>query len=95
MATHYVRSDLYKAGTDELGHDYIAEFFFVVLELDDGRRFASTTSYDGAKAWSDGEGGCGFADVREEAEAKATALLDTLSDTPNDTDWRQIAGPYC
>ena len=74
----YVSSDLYRAGTDEDGEAYIAEYYFVMAEAKDGRRWVHQHTFNGAEFYEhDDDHGYsyGYRDIREEAEAKAEALL--------------------
>ena len=75
----YVSSDLYRAGTDEDGEDYIAEYYFLMAEAKDGRRWVHRESFEGAEYYEHADeewgGSYGYRDIREEAEAKAEALL--------------------
>jgi hypothetical protein len=73
----YATSDLYKAGLDEDGYAYSAEFFYVVVELKDGRTFKSDDFFLGCKTGVDDEGEPVFEDVRDEAKKAAEALADS------------------
>ena len=73
-----VDSDLYKAGVTEDGYDYTAELYYVVIDLEDGRRFKSNAYFVGCKTGFDEEGESFFQDIREEAKAKAKELASTF-----------------
>tara|TARA_R110000803_G_scaffold51919_7_gene107071 strand:+ start:15382 stop:15726 length:345 start_codon:yes stop_codon:yes gene_type:complete len=79
-------SDLYKAGLDEDGYDYEAELYYVVIDLEDGRRFQSNDYFLGCKTGFDEEGEPFFQDIRDEAEAKAEALASTFDREDVDLD---------
>ena len=94
MPTHYVRSELYNAGNTEDGYPYHAEIYIIIREFENGTRFAFNESFKGAEAWNDGEGGCGFSDVREDALKAAEARLVEVTDSTDDC-WGQIDSAYC
>jgi hypothetical protein len=73
--TAYAESDLYSAGHSCDGHPFIAERFYVVIENAAGRRFRHQASFNGAERFVCEETGePHFADLREEASAKAERL---------------------
>ncbi len=73
----YVGYELYSAGPDADGQDYVAEAFFVVAELEDGARYRKGF-FAGAEQRHD-EDGPYYVDVREAAEAAAySAVVEVL-----------------
>jgi hypothetical protein len=73
--TAYAASDLYDAGRSCDGHPFIAECFYVVIENEAGRRFRHEASFRGTeRVVCDETGDPVFADLREEASAKAERL---------------------
>jgi len=92
MATFFIRTELYKAGTDTDGQDFIAERYTIIREHKDGSRFAYTQTFKGAERWDDREGDWGWNDVRDEAFQAAETLMTTLSDQHKD--WVQIDPLY-
>ena len=88
----YTRSDLYVAGTDEEGPDYLAEVYYVIAQFRNGEQLAHPESFRGCVAGYDDEYGMPyFEDVREEAKAKCQAIID--SNPPID-DWHEISPAY-
>ena len=86
----YVGSELYSAGPDAEGQDYVAEAFFVVAELEDGARYRKGF-FAGAEQRHD-EDGPYYVDVREAAEtaaysAAAEALVASLEADVDLSDW--------
>jgi hypothetical protein len=73
----YATSALYNAGLDEDGYAYSAEFYYVVVELKDGRTFNSDDYFLGCKPGEDEEGEPFFEDIRDEAKKAAEALADS------------------
>jgi hypothetical protein len=95
MAIHFVRSELYQAGTTEDGQPFIAESFVIVREFDDGTREAYKEVFKGAEAYKDEHGFfAGYADIRKEAREAAEALLPTVVDTKS-VDWYPLERRYC
>jgi hypothetical protein len=73
--TAYATSDLYNAGHSCDGHPFIAECFYVMVENAAGRRFRHQATFDGVERLVCEETGePHFADLREEASAKAERL---------------------
>lgn len=73
--TAYATSDLYNAGHSCDGHPFIAECFYVMVENAAGRRFRHQATFNGAERLVCEETGePHFADLREEASAKAERL---------------------
>ena len=73
--TAYAASDLYSAGHSWDGHPFIAECFYVMVENAAGRRFRHQATFNGAERLVCEETGePHFADLREEASAKAERL---------------------
>ena len=73
--TAYATSDLYSAGHSCDGHPFIAECFYVMVENAAGRRFRHQAIFNGAERLVCEETGePHFADLREEASAKAERL---------------------
>lgn len=73
--TAYATSDLYSAGHSCDGHPFIAECFYVMVENAAGRRFRHQVTFNGAERLVCEETGePHFADLREEASAKAERL---------------------
>ncbi len=73
--TAYVASDLYNAGYACDGHPFIAECFYVMIENAAGRRFRHQATFKGAESLvCEDTGEPYFADLREEASAKAERL---------------------
>ena len=86
----YVGCDLYSAGPDAEGFDYVAEAFYVVAELEDGARYRKGF-FAGAEQRHD-EDGPYYVDVREAAEAAAyvaaaEAIIASLEDDVDLSDW--------
>ena len=86
----YVGYELYSAGPDADGQDYVAEAFFVVAELEDGARYRKGF-FAGAEQRHD-EDGPYYVDVREGAEAAAysaaaEALVASLEADVDLSDW--------
>ena len=86
----YVGYELYSAGPDADGQDYVAEAFFVVAELEDGARYRKGF-FAGAEQRFD-EDGPYYVDVREAAEAAAylaaaEALVASLEADVDLSDW--------
>lgn len=81
----YVGCDLYSAGPDAEGFDYVAEAFYVVAELEDGARYHKGF-FAGAEQRHD-EDGPYYVDVREEAEAAAEALAASFGPDVDLSDW--------
>ena len=69
-----VVSDLFDAGKDNDGQVFAAEVYYVTIENNAGRRWASYDRFRGARREVDEEGWVSFADLREEASAAAEAL---------------------
>lgn len=70
-----VVSDLFDAGRTNDGERFAAEVYYVVVENNAGRRWASYDRFYGARrVVDDEEGWVGFEDLREEASAAAEAL---------------------
>ena len=67
-------SDLFDAGRTNDGERFSAEVYYVVVENNAGRRWASYDRFYGARRVVDDEGWVGFDDLREEASAAAEAL---------------------
>jgi hypothetical protein len=67
-------SDLFDAGRTNDGERFAAEVYYVVVENNAGRRWASYDRFYGARRVVDDEGWVGFDDLREEASAAAEAL---------------------
>lgn len=74
----YVAMDLYRAGQDECGNDFIAELFFVAIAFADGSQIRHQSEMAGAERWSDDDGIKHFADVRKEARAAAYYLANRV-----------------
>ena len=77
----FYRSDLYEAGRSEDGEVVLGEAFYVVVELEDGRRFAHEAAFRSVSwvACEDADiGGYYDCDV-EGAEAKAARLADRVA----------------
>jgi hypothetical protein len=73
--TAHAVSDLYSAGHSCDGHPYIAECFYVIVENARGTRFRHVATFRGAEAlFCEETGEPSFADLREEASAKADRL---------------------
>jgi hypothetical protein len=86
----YVGYELYSAGPDADGQDYVAEAFFVVAELEDGTSYRKGF-FAGAEQRHD-EDGPYYVDVREAAEAAAylaaaEALVASLEADVDLSDW--------
>ena len=86
----YVGYELYSAGPDAEGQDYVAEAFFVVAELEDGTSYRKGF-FAGAEQRHD-EDGPYYVDVREAAEAAAysaaaEALVASLEADVDLSDW--------
>jgi len=86
----YVGCELYSAGPDAEGQDYVAEAFFVVAELEDGTSYRKGF-FAGAEQRHD-EDGPYYVDVREAAEAAAysaaaEALVASLEADVDLSDW--------
>ena len=86
----YVGCELYSAGPDAEGQDYVAEAFFVVAELEDGTSYRKGF-FAGAEQRHDGDGPY-YVDVREAAEAAAysaaaEALVASLEADVDLSDW--------
>jgi len=70
-----VVSDLFDAGRTNDGERFAAEVYYVVVENNAGRRWASYDRFYGARRVVDDEDGwVGFEDLREEASAAAETL---------------------
>ena len=89
---YYVRSDLYSAGRDMDGDEYIAEVYLLVKDGVNGTRSIHTDTFKGAETWDDGGGCYGWADVRDEAYATAIARLAEVKDT--DEGWYESEPVY-
>tara|TARA_Y100001951_G_scaffold92556_1_gene87430 strand:+ start:51 stop:383 length:333 start_codon:yes stop_codon:yes gene_type:complete len=88
----YTHSDLYVAGTDEDGHDYLAEVYYVIARFRNGEQRIHPQSFEGCVAGYDYEYGIPyFEDVREEAKAKCQAIIDS---NPCIDDWLEIQPSY-
>lgn len=74
-----VASDIYCAGRTEDGDEYTAEAFFVLFEDAAGRRWRHHLTFAGCVAGCDDEGFPTFADIRDEAKAKAKRLADRIN----------------
>ena len=73
--TAYAVSDLYNAGYSCDGHPFVAECFYVMVENAAGRRFRHQATFNGAERLVCEETGePHFADLREDASAKAERL---------------------
>lgn len=74
--TAYVASDLYQAGRRfDDGQPFIAECYYVLIENEAGRRFHHEAVFKGAaRKVCEETGEYWFADLRQEAEAKAERL---------------------
>lgn len=73
-------SDLYNAGRSCDGHPFIAEQFYVQIENDRGTRFRHAATWNGAERLvCDETGEVCFADVREDARAKAERLAERVN----------------
>lgn len=73
--TAYAVSDLYNAGYSCDGHSFVAECFYVMVENAAGRRFRHQATFNGAERLVCEETGePHFADLREDASAKAERL---------------------
>lgn len=74
-----VRDDLFGIQHPEDGSEYTASVFYITATAADGRRFAHDHRFHSAEAFSgyesDGEWYAGISSFREEALAKAEALL--------------------
>ena len=71
----YAVSDLYEAGIACDGHPFIAEKYYVLIENAAGRRFRHNAIFNGTKqVVCEDTGEVNFADLREEASAKADRL---------------------
>ena len=92
-----VISELYKAGVTEDGEDYIAEVYVLRAEAPNGQRWEFSTRFPGAQLVEDeteeGYAYDWFADIREEASARAEALLATVKDV-NADGWGEVDGRY-
>ena len=70
-----VVSDMYNAGYSCDGHPFIAEAFYVLIENARGARFRHVSTFNGTERLiCDETGEPHFADLREEATAKAERL---------------------
>jgi hypothetical protein len=83
----YVGCELYSAGLDAEGQDYVAEAFFVGAELEDGTRFRKGFFAGAEKGHN--EDGPFYVDVREAAEAAAEALAASFGSDVDLSDWAE------
>jgi len=81
----YVGCDLYSAGPDAEGFDYVAEAFYVVAELEDGARYRQGFFAGAEQRYN--EDGPYYVDVREAAEAAAEALAASFGSDVDLSDW--------
>lgn len=88
----YVGCELYSAGPDAEGFDYVAEAFFVGAELEDGTRFRKGF-FPGAEQRHN-EDGPFYVDVREDAEAAAEALAASFGSEVDLSDWAEADPRY-
>ena len=88
----YVGCELYSAGPDAEGQDYVAEAFFVVAEVEDGARYRKGF-FAGAEQRHD-EDGPYYVDVREAAEAAAEALAASFGADVDLSDWAEADPCY-
>ena len=73
-------SDVYNAGRSCDGHPFIAEAFYVIMSNDRGTRFRHTATFKGAElVVCEETGEANFADLRQEARAKAERLADRVN----------------
>ena len=79
--TAVVDADVYNACRTEDGEIFTAERYFVSVSNDYGLRFRHTVFFNGAKrdVVSEADGWIHFADVREEAKARAQRLADRVN----------------
>lgn len=73
-----IQTDLYLAGRTEDGQEYHAESYYVTATDDEGYVFAHDQVFHGCRTGKDDEGWPWFEDVREEAKAGATRLLERI-----------------
>jgi len=73
-----IQSDLYEAGITEDGERFTAEYYYVVVQRKDGKRYAHKSSFYGTKQEESPDGFYFFPDIREEAKKEATKLLNQV-----------------
>lgn len=73
-----VRSDLYLAGYQEDGTEFLAENYYVQLAFEDGSSLTHSSIFNGAEVEVSPDGFNFFADVRSEASAAAEHLAQRI-----------------
>jgi len=99
-----ITSDLHKFGVTEDGEDYVGEVYFVTATDSDGHRFIHHQSFPGCQKTDypeddeDLDFPYYFADIREEAQKAAEALVTELITNDilelNPVDWHKTSAVY-
>jgi len=94
--TAAIHTDLYLAGITEDGEQYSAEVYYIVVEKEDGTRYAHFKAFKGCSVENLEDGYIAFNDVRKQAYKDAERLLQRIQQA-GEIDlkyWNEIAPCY-